>query len=308
MAHDLLPIDEVLPPLAEALTPEEAAFLDLKAQQIRAVAASAVSEIGHHLIEAKKCVGPGKFLAWFREAFPQWSRQSAFDYMNIAERMPDVNRGLHLEITHQAMRLLAGPSVPQAARDEAVELAEHGERVTKAEAEQLIAEKTREGISRAVEEFREQQERTTRRLIEETTARLRGNNEALQREIERIRSAREEPDTEEICRTIERSLGVKKLSSAQYKLLAELLGETIVVGRMSYDPAPRETIVQNEEHLRISSKITEALEILAGAPPPEQVMTATWEVQRKQHARVCGGVIKWLTQYNEMLKVGAVDA
>jgi DUF3102 family protein len=108
-----------------ALPVEDQAFLDLKAEQIRAVAANAVIEIGRHLIEAKQRVGHGHFLAWVEAEF-QWGEQSARNYMAVAERFP---QGLgDLPITREALYLLAGPSVPEEAREEAVERAEAGER------------------------------------------------------------------------------------------------------------------------------------------------------------------------------------
>jgi hypothetical protein len=280
------------------LAPEDRSFLDLKAEQIRAVATNAVVEIGRHLIDAKSRVGHGNFLAWVRGTFG-WSEDSAERYMAVSIRMPN-SAGLR-NFSREALYVLAGPAVPEEARDTAIQKAEDGEKITKAAAEKIIAEKTREGIERAVSEYRESQSKATQQAIAAATERLKDNNEALRNELDRIERTRRQPDTEEVCRTVERSIGVRKLTPAQYKALAAALGQTIVVGRVSYDPAPRETIVQNEENLRIASKITEALEILAGAPPADSVIAATWPVQRKQHARVCDGVIDWLIAYRELL-------
>lgn len=300
-----LGLPEVMPPgtsepLLTDLSPDDLAFLDFKATQIRAVAASAVVEIGRHLIEAKDRVGHGHFLSWLSAEF-QWKRITAHNYMTVTERFGNVQALEHLPLTREALYLLAAPSVPDEAREAALNKAEAGEQITKSEAEKIIADKTRAGIEKAVGEYRDAQSKATQQAIAAATERLKDNNEALRSELDRIERARRQPDTEEVCRTVERSLGLKKLTPAQYKALAAALGQTIVVGRVSYDPAPRETIVQNEENLRIASKITEALEILAGAPPADSVIAATWPVQRKQHARVCDGVIDWLIAYRELL-------
>lgn len=281
----------------DVVSAEDAAFLELKERQIRAVAASAVVEIGRHLIEARGRVGDGYFLAWLGEKFKQWSQRTAYNYMNLAERFPDLQALANVPVTNEALYLLAGPSVPQSVRDEAIEKAENGDRITKKDAEGLV----RESVQKAVADYRASQHDAMERAIEQATRRLSGDNEALRREISRIKTAKDKPDMEDVCRTIEQSLGVEKLSPPQYRALAETMGRTIVVGKTSYDPEPREKIVQNEEHLRIASKITEALEVLAGAPPAASVVDATWPVQRKQHARVIGGVIEWLTAYQDLL-------
>jgi hypothetical protein len=51
-----------------------------------------------------------------------------------------------LPMTHEAMRLLAGPSVPEAAREEAIERAEAGEKIDKAEADRIISPRNGEQL------------------------------------------------------------------------------------------------------------------------------------------------------------------
>ncbi|HEX3410318.1 MAG TPA: DUF3102 domain-containing protein [Stellaceae bacterium] len=92
-------------------------------------------EIGRHLIEVKERVGHGHFLDWVEEEF-EWKERAAENYMAVARAFPHARADLPM--THEAMRLLAGPSAPEAARQDAIARAEAGERITKEEARALI--------------------------------------------------------------------------------------------------------------------------------------------------------------------------
>jgi Protein of unknown function (DUF3102) len=74
-------------------------------------------EIGNRLIAAKARVGHGNFLAWIEAEFV-WTATSADRYMRVAESFPN-SSGL-TNFTREALYLLAGPAVPEAARAEAV--------------------------------------------------------------------------------------------------------------------------------------------------------------------------------------------
>lgn len=132
--NDLALFPDVLP----ALAADDRAFLDVKAEQIRAVASSAVIEIGRHLIEVKARVGRGHFLDWIQQQF-QWSDKSAENYMRVAQHFGNSKELSNLPVTREALYLLAGPTVPEEVRQDAVERAEAGERITKQEAEAMIA-------------------------------------------------------------------------------------------------------------------------------------------------------------------------
>lgn len=94
---------------------------------------------------------------------------------------------------------------------------------------------------------------------------------------------------------------MKTLNDEQYRALACALGKAIRTGKKTYAPVPREKILQTEENLRISSKITEAFETLSGAPTPSAMIDATWPVQRNQHRRTIRGIIEWLADYQAVL-------
>lgn len=279
--------------------PETDRFLAEHAEAIRVLGRRVVGdiiEIGNRLIAVKDRLDHGLWLPWIEKEFG-WGETTARKFMAVADSFGKSSLSVDLPIDASALYLLAGPTVPTAVREQAIAKAEDGTRITKEEADRLI----RESVRDALRDYRSEQDTRMRRAIEDATERLRDNNDALRDEIERIKQPEDRPNIEDVCKTIERNLGITKLSSAQYRALAEAMGQTIVVGNKSYDPVPREKIVQNEEHLRISSKITEALEVLAGAPPPEAVIEATWPVQRKQHDRVMPGVINWLNAYLDLL-------
>lgn len=292
--------DATLPPLMV----DDQAFLDLKAEQIRAVAANAVVEIGRHLIEAKERVGHGQFLAWIEGEF-KWKERAAENYMAVARAFP--HHGADLNISHRALYLLAGPSVPDEMRQAAIDRAEAGERITKEEAEAMIAERSRKVIEDTVAAFKAKQKQEIDTAVEAATDDMFGAlkadlDEAKKALRESERTRREALDVEGLCKAIEQNLKIKRMSPNQYRLLAQLLGQRIAVGKHGYDPVPEETLKQNEKNLHITSVITEALQALAGAPPPETLVAIAYPVQLSLHLRVCRQVITWLEQYAEILE------
>lgn len=78
-----------------------------EAEQIRAVQANAVIEIGRHLIEAKDRVGHGHFLPWLDREFG-WDERTAQRIMAVFERFGNTQRVADLPVTRAALYLLAG--------------------------------------------------------------------------------------------------------------------------------------------------------------------------------------------------------
>jgi hypothetical protein len=140
-----------LDPATLPLSVDDQAFLCLKAEQIRAVAANAVFEIGRHLIEAKQRVGRGHFLDWIENEFA-WSQPTAYRYLSVAENFSGLRSDA--PITREALYLLAGPSVPESVRTQAVTEAENGQHITKKRAEELIGEARQAAFEEAVAHYR----------------------------------------------------------------------------------------------------------------------------------------------------------
>lgn len=275
------------------LSADDEVFLGFKTEQIRAIAVGAVIEIGKHLIEAKDRVGHGHFLTWLAKDFPQWSIFRVDEWMRIARGWSDLRISANLNQT--VMLLLAGPTVPEEARKDAVNRAEAGEQITIKEAEAMIAQKSREVIERTVAEFRANQQEEIDEAVAVATR-------DLMSQLQEERSAHWRPlDVEGLCKAIEKNLNITRMSPSQYRLLAQLLGQRIAVGKTGYDPVSEETIKQNTENLRITASITEALQALAAAPAPETIVASAYPVQLSQHQRVCRQVIDWLEHYADML-------
>jgi hypothetical protein len=262
-----------------------------------------VFEIGQHLNDARLRVDDDQFLEWLGREFPQWKKSTAYNYMNVAERLTNFQALGNGTVTNEALYLLAGPSVPDAVRQDAVERAEAGDKITKQEAEKMIAEQSREVIERTIAQFRANQQHEIDNAVSTATA-------GLNRQLDELEREKKKPlDVEGLCKAIEKDLGVKRMSPRHYQLLAQLLGQRIAVGKAGYDPVSQETVKQNEENLRVNSRITEALEALAGAPEPETVINTAYPVQLSEHRRLCRQVIGWLEHYAEMLdEQGAQNA
>ena len=97
-----------------------------------------IVEMGQRLIECKEMLGHGYWLPWLDREFG-WTDRTARNFMAVAgafksEPVSD------LPIDAGALYLLAGPTVAEEARAEAIERAEAGERITKAEARRLIGD------------------------------------------------------------------------------------------------------------------------------------------------------------------------
>jgi len=93
-----------------------------------------IIEIGKRLTEVKEMLGHGKFLPWLEKEFGM-SDQTAQNFMNVFKRFGQIPNGL--EFQSKALYLLASPSTPDEAREEAVELASKGEKITHKKAKEI---------------------------------------------------------------------------------------------------------------------------------------------------------------------------
>lgn len=110
-----------------ALPPEQAEFLRQKAARINArrhITHTLIEEMGRDLLETKERL-PGVFLQWARAEF-QFSDDTIENYINVAKRLPAMPEGTTAPIQARALYLLSRESTPDAARQEAQELAASG--------------------------------------------------------------------------------------------------------------------------------------------------------------------------------------
>jgi hypothetical protein len=108
-----------------------------------------IIEVGQELLAVKEAVGHGHFGAWLKAEFG-WTERTAQNFMSVAERF-GANPKLISDLTIQptAAYLLAAPSVPDEARQVAIEKAEAGEAITTAVAKEIVAQAKKKGRRRA---------------------------------------------------------------------------------------------------------------------------------------------------------------
>jgi hypothetical protein len=95
-----------------------------------------IVDIGHKLIEVKDRLGHGRFDAWLCVEF-EWSLQTAKRFMNVARRFQN-QQFADFDMAPSALYLLAAPSAPESAREEALLRAEQGEPITHRVAQEII--------------------------------------------------------------------------------------------------------------------------------------------------------------------------
>lgn len=94
-----------------------------------------IIEIGIKLGEVKGRIGHGGFGRWLDAEF-QWSQDTAGRFMQVAQRFGQIPQIADFAPT--ALYLLAAPSTPDEAVEEALERAEGGERITHATAKAIV--------------------------------------------------------------------------------------------------------------------------------------------------------------------------
>lgn len=92
-----------------------------------------IIEIGKRLTEVKKMLGHGKFLAWIEKEFGM-SERTARNFMAVSLKFKSAN---FADFQPSALYLLASPFTPDEAREEAVELASKGEKITHKKAKEI---------------------------------------------------------------------------------------------------------------------------------------------------------------------------
>ena len=95
--------------------------------------------IGNDLTTVKEALPHGEFGPWLKAEFG-WGERMAQNFMSVAERFgPKTEIIADLTIQPTAAYLLAAPSVPDEAREKAIERAEAGEQITTAVAKEIVA-------------------------------------------------------------------------------------------------------------------------------------------------------------------------
>lgn len=117
---------------------EVAAKTDLIRSRISR-AAEAIYEIGRELRRIKTILGRrGKWEQWLGEEF-EWTDRTAQHYMNVSLRMTKAyDAGTLPNYAPSALYVLAAPSTPESARDEAENFSASGKRITYTGATEIV--------------------------------------------------------------------------------------------------------------------------------------------------------------------------
>ncbi len=121
------------------------------AERIRAKVKKTLEDliaVGQDLLAVKESLGHGRFGPWLRAEFG-WTERTAQNFMTVAEQFgPKTEMISDLSIVPTAAYLLAAPSTPPEAREEAIERAEKGEKITTVVAKELVAKVRKKGKKR----------------------------------------------------------------------------------------------------------------------------------------------------------------
>lgn len=132
-----------LPPLFDysALTSESRIVVMQKTSEIKTLIRRSVQDIidiGTKLIEVKDQLGHGEFGKWLSAEF-NWNERTARRFMSVADAFK-TDTVSDLKIGAKALYLLAAPSTPDEAREEALEIAKSGETITYTTAKAIVAQ------------------------------------------------------------------------------------------------------------------------------------------------------------------------
>jgi hypothetical protein len=132
------------------------------AEAIRKLGKQAVAEIGRRLTECKKIVGHGNWLPWLDREFG-WSDRTALNFMRAYEMSTKSENFSDLSLPISGLYLLAAPSTPEEARDEIIERAKAGEKVSTGTIKKTIAKARNDPPEAFVEEEADDKEMQKRR-------------------------------------------------------------------------------------------------------------------------------------------------
>ena len=125
----------------ETLEKETQVFVKQRAVTIKNLVrqtAQNLVEIGQNLNQVQQELGYGKFRRWLNSEF-NWSVSKATKLMQVAERFKSVNF-THLNLGSSALYLLAAPSTPETARQEALNRAREGTYISYSVAKAIVCQ------------------------------------------------------------------------------------------------------------------------------------------------------------------------
>ncbi|MES1024399.1 DUF3102 domain-containing protein [Gloeocapsa sp. BRSZ] len=114
------------------LNPENRLLIQQHTQELKERlqrTAQDIWEIGQKLAEVRSRLKHGQFDNWLKAEFG-WSRRTAYNFINVYETFNERAKFAHFNIATSALYLLASPSTPQDIKDQFIEVAQTGQKVT----------------------------------------------------------------------------------------------------------------------------------------------------------------------------------
>lgn len=99
-------------------------------------AAQDIADVGGYLADTRDRLGHGLFLAWLAAEFDM-SERTAYNYIAVNQQFKSANFA-EMSVAVSALYLLAAPSTPEPAREEALQRAATGEVITPRKAQEIV--------------------------------------------------------------------------------------------------------------------------------------------------------------------------
>lgn len=98
-------------------------------------------EIGQKLYEVRAQLAYGYFDNWLKAEFG-WSRRTAYNFIQVYEAFPERAAVAQVNIAASALYQLSSPSTPKEVRDEFIQRAKKGEKITRQNIRQVVKQET----------------------------------------------------------------------------------------------------------------------------------------------------------------------
>ena len=203
--------------------PEETILLlEQRVRRIKGIVAQSVLEIGHELAEARKEIQrykEGGFQAWIKAKVGITERY-AYQLISAYEQFGKREIISLSQFADTALLVLAAPSVPQEARDAAIQLAEAGREITVQGAKDLIEAKRAQIQAEEAAQLAQRQLAEEQIRSQEKVAKLTQRIAELQEEIASL----SQPEVE--IREVEKEVLPPDVATTLEKLQAKVQGLT----------------------------------------------------------------------------------
>ncbi len=118
-----------------ALESEQRSILKQRTEEIKERlkrSAQDIWEIGQKLFEVRSEIAYGQFDSWLKAEFG-WSRRTAYNFVKVYEAFPERATVAQVSIAASALYQLSSPSTPKKVREEFIQRAKDGEKITRQE-------------------------------------------------------------------------------------------------------------------------------------------------------------------------------